>query len=271
MLPTGPGHRATFPFCSRPSSWHVFVLPSLRPPRTAGRLRSELGDNYCHQARLIGGCSNHGLGIVYMEPVQPRRNMREGGQMKPCAPFISPTNLADINLTSPSPLLLIDIFPGNCNCSQGRHPEQGGEGRSRRGAHGQQVWGTREGLDRYNLYTIAYRCLFGQGNKNRQSGRREEYLRVCLSFPLPARRAPPQGFATCPRRVCAVTTSARVQRKADLLGRAWVPPSLQALLHPAGLASRCFPRRAPVSPAKAAGERRGREACPASALCAPTA
>lgn len=143
MLPTGPGHRATFPFCSRPSSWHVFVLPSLRPPRTAVRLCSELGDNYCHQARLIGGCSNHGLGIVYMEPVQSRRNMREGGQMKPCAPFISPTNLADINLTSP--LSLLTFSPRIETAPRSDTQTRAGRGGGGRGHAGSRSGGRERG------------------------------------------------------------------------------------------------------------------------------
>lgn len=81
------------------------------PGRLGGCAPSE-EDNYCHQARLIGGCSNHGLGIVYMEPVQSWRNMQEVGQMEPCALFISPTNLSDINLAPPLSLSLYLHFHG---------------------------------------------------------------------------------------------------------------------------------------------------------------
>lgn len=42
---------------------------------------------------------------------------------------------------------------------------------------------------KYKPYTIAYRCLFGQGNLNRQSGRPEECLRVYLAVSISRRAA----------------------------------------------------------------------------------
>lgn len=44
-------------------------------------------DNYCHQPRLIGSCSNHGLGIILYGASPVVKKYEEVGQMEPCAPI----------------------------------------------------------------------------------------------------------------------------------------------------------------------------------------